>query len=125
MGRSFGLAFVVDYREGNQADDHARESLEEVRNIPRLSDSWGWWSRVFIITVVAIVKVVSITVIILDAIIRAVIALSIIEVGHLVIIIQFFRSLLCLIIRILLYMRDRLRKIVNLSITVILRCLFL
>ena len=124
MGWSFGLAFVVDYREGNQADDHAREGLEEVRYVPRLAPSWGRWSRVFIITVVSIIKIVAITVIIYRFIIRAIIAFSVIEAGHLVIVIQFFGSFLGLIIRRLLFICHWLRKIVNLVIAVLFWCYF-
>ena len=125
MGRSFGLTFVVNYCEGNQADDHAREGLEEVRYVPRLADSWGRWSRVFIITIVSIIKIVAITVVIYEIIIGAVITFSVIEAGHLVIVIQFFGSLLGLKIRKLLFICHRLREIVDLSISVIFGSLFL
>ena len=124
MGWSFGLAFVVDYREGNQADDHAREGLEEVRYVPRLAASWGRWSRVFIITVVSIIKIVAITVIIYRLIIRAIIAFSVIEAGHLVIVIQFFGGSLGLIVRKLLFIDHWLRKIVDFVITVLFWCFF-
>ena len=124
MRRSFGLALVIDYSECNQAHDHASECLEEVRYVPRLTDAWRRWSRIFIITVVSIVKVIAITVVIHGVIIGAVVAVGIIIVGHLVIIVQFFRCSLGFQICVLLFICHWLWEIVDLSIAVVLPLLY-